>query len=78
MAQHQLSHADEARAALARGVEITENNLPNLDSGDLGGGWNDWIIVQALLREAKTLIEGQSRHAAEAEKNPASPKEPTP
>jgi hypothetical protein len=59
MAQHCSKQADEANAALAKGVEIAESNLPKLDSGDLGDGWIDWIIAHALMREAKALIEGQ-------------------
>jgi tetratricopeptide (TPR) repeat protein len=60
MAQHRSKQADEANAALARGVDIAESKLPKLDSGDLGDGWIDWIIAHALIREAKALIEGQA------------------
>lgn len=60
MAYHQSNHADEARVALARGVEIVETKLPKLDSGDLGTGWPDWIIARTLMSEAKALIEGDS------------------
>jgi len=59
MAEHQSKHTDEARTALAKGVEIAETKLPKLANGDLGGGWNDWIIAHTLMREAKALIEGQ-------------------
>ena len=60
MAEHQLKHLGEARAALAKGVGIAETKLPKLDSGDLGEGWNDWIIAHSLMREAKMLIEGKT------------------
>jgi tetratricopeptide (TPR) repeat protein len=60
MAQFQMNQPEEARASLAKGVEI-EQGLPNSDGGDLGGGWMDWIIAHALLREAKALIEGSSK-----------------
>ena len=65
MAQYRSKQAGEAGATLAKGVEIAERKLPKLDSGCLGGGWIDWIIAHALLKEAKALIEGQ----------PAKPKE---
>jgi WD40 repeat protein/tetratricopeptide (TPR) repeat protein len=60
MAHFQMNQAEEAHAALAKGVEI-EQGLPRLDGGDLGDDWVDWIIAHALLREAKALIEGGSK-----------------
>ena len=57
MAQYRSEQTDEARIALAKGVEIAEKRLPQLDSGDLGEGWLDWIIAHALMREAKALIQ---------------------
>jgi hypothetical protein len=57
MAQYRSQQIGEARVSLAKGVEIAEKKLPKLESGDLGDGWRDWIIAQALLREAKALIE---------------------
>ncbi len=58
MAQQQLSQAGEARAALARGLEIARTKMPQLESGDLEIDWLDWIIAHTLLREAQVLIEG--------------------
>ncbi len=58
MAHSQLKQIDEARSALARGAEIEQTKLPKLDSGDLGGGWVDWIIAHTLMNEARTLIDG--------------------
>jgi len=58
MARHGLNQPDEARAALAQGLEITRTRLPKLEDGDIGGSWNDWIIAHTLLREAQALIEG--------------------
>jgi tetratricopeptide (TPR) repeat protein len=61
MAHHQLKQSDEARAALAKGVEIAATKLPKLESADLGSDWRDWIIGHALMREAKILIEGGAK-----------------
>jgi serine/threonine protein kinase len=60
MAQHQVKQHDAARAAFAKGIEIADAKLPKLDSGNLGTQWywRDWIVAQALIKEAKTLIEG--------------------
>jgi serine/threonine-protein kinase len=57
MALDQLTKVDEARAALAEGVQFAETKMPKSGSGDLGEDWIDWIIAHALLREAKALIE---------------------
>ncbi|MBM3839367.1 MAG: tetratricopeptide repeat protein [Verrucomicrobia bacterium] len=57
MALRQSNQTAEARQELARGVEYARQHMPRLENGDLGGSWIDWIIAQALMREAKTLIE---------------------
>jgi tetratricopeptide (TPR) repeat protein len=71
MAQYRSKHTAEASAALAKGVEI-ETKLPKLDSGDFGLRWRwiDWIIAQALMREAKALIEGPRAAATEQKSEP--------
>jgi tetratricopeptide (TPR) repeat protein len=58
MAHFQLKQTDQARVAFGQAIETVETKLPPLVSGDLGDGWNDWVIRQALMREAKALIEG--------------------
>ena len=67
MAHHQLNQADEARAALAEGSAIIEAK-PKVGSGALGVDWNDWLIADALRREAQALIEGQSPATPESPK----------
>ncbi len=56
MAQFQLKRLSDARDSLSKGSEIARDNLPTLESGDIGEGWIDWLIAQALMREAKALI----------------------
>ncbi len=58
MAQHQLKQTTEARATLARAVEVSRTKLPALDSGDLGQSWNDYLLAHVLMREAQGLIGG--------------------
>lgn len=58
MAQNKQNQPDEARASLSKAIEALDIKMPKLDSGDLGGGWNDWIISHALFREAKGAIDG--------------------
>ncbi len=57
LAQHQLQHTAEAGAALTKAAGIARTKLPQLDSGDLGDGWWDYLLAQMLLREAQGLIE---------------------
>jgi serine/threonine protein kinase/tetratricopeptide (TPR) repeat protein len=58
MAHHQMGYHGYARDALTTGLGIaawlpsSENDLKDWK------GWNDWIIAQSLIREAKELIEG--------------------
>jgi tetratricopeptide (TPR) repeat protein len=66
MAHHRLNQAGEAREALSKATELAGAKLPRLDSGDLGPDWQDWIIAQTLLREAKALIEGGAKAGDEA------------
>jgi serine/threonine protein kinase len=58
MSQYQLKQVEKARIALAKGDTVVAEQLPKLGSHDLGYDWRDWIIVHALLTEAKGLIEG--------------------
>jgi hypothetical protein len=51
-----LKASEQARAALAKGIEVIKTRLPKLDDGDIGGGWLDWIVAQALMKEAEDLI----------------------
>jgi len=60
MARHQLNQDELARTALIRAQGVAKKTLPKLDSSDLGPNWIDVIICDALLREAKALIEGRS------------------
>lgn len=64
MAKQHLKRPGEARAALAKAVEIAETKLPKLESGDLGELWGDWIIAHVLMSEAKLLIEGEESSRA--------------
>jgi len=71
MAQYRSKQTAEASATLAKG-QIAETKLPKLDSGDFGVRWRwiDWIIAQALMREAKALIEGKPATATEKKPEP--------
>jgi len=58
MSKYQLHQLDEARVALRRGLDIAENKLPKLESGDRGEFWDEWVFAQVLMREAMALMEG--------------------
>jgi tetratricopeptide (TPR) repeat protein len=67
MAQHQLKQPEQARATLAQGVQLADARLPKFskESGPEDRG-NDWIIAHALMREARALIEGDSKSSRES------------
>jgi serine/threonine protein kinase len=58
MSNYQLHQPDQARAALARGLEFANKKLPKLERDDLSVHWPDWVFAQVLMREARALIEG--------------------
>ena len=60
MTRHQLKQTDRAGDALAKGLELALGKLPTIQSGDIGENWVEWIIARALVREAKSLIQGSS------------------
>ncbi len=60
MCRHQLGQTAEARAALAKGNEIANVNLPRFERGNIGVYWFDWITAHALQREAMALISEQT------------------
>jgi serine/threonine protein kinase len=58
MAQYQLKQRGDSLATLEKCAAIIETKMPKLKGGNLGQDWRDWIIVHALMAEAKGLIEG--------------------
>jgi tetratricopeptide (TPR) repeat protein len=61
MAQHQQGYPGYARDALTTGLGLAAR-LPSSDN-DLKDwkAWNDWVIAQALMREAKELVNGPAK-----------------
>jgi len=66
MAQRRLMQTDQARATLAKGVEIAETRFPKSGKASLDEQWHDWIIAHVLMREASSLIEGAPGQTQEA------------
>ena len=60
MTQYRLGQKEAASAALAEGIRLAEVNVSKPKNRDFGLGWGDWIIAQALIREARGLVEGQT------------------
>ena len=56
LAQLKLQKPDQARAALAKGIEVAQNELPAFDGGDLGRNWPDRLIVHILQQETKAMM----------------------
>jgi tetratricopeptide (TPR) repeat protein len=63
MARYQLNQTEPAREALRKAKEIAEQNLSKRIS-DPGFPWNDLLVAEIFLNEAKALIEGQESAAA--------------
>jgi serine/threonine protein kinase/tetratricopeptide (TPR) repeat protein len=58
MACQQMSQGVAAHAALARAMDLIQNELPQPATGDCGREWPDWLLAQILAKEARALIEG--------------------
>jgi len=70
MAQHQSHRPQEARAALAKSADIVNSKLLKLENPVLDENWVDWLIAHILLREASSLLEGQTNTPAEKKPEP--------
>jgi eukaryotic-like serine/threonine-protein kinase len=57
MARQELGQTEEARSALNQGLKLADARLHNAVS------WNDAIIAQRLINEAKALIGDESKRA---------------
>ena len=65
MAHLQVSESEKARSDLSKGIELAEKKkLEKMGAGDLGNAWLQWILTQALLQEAKSLVSGGTETAA--------------
>ncbi|MCW1925873.1 tetratricopeptide repeat protein [Luteolibacter arcticus] len=60
MALQRMNQPEEAKRLLAQGTTTFETKLSKLESGELRGNWEDWVIARALLEEARALIDGGS------------------
>ncbi|EEF63001.1 serine/threonine-protein kinase [Pedosphaera parvula] len=56
MAHFQVKQNDAAKAALAKGLELMQDQLPKRGCDDLGDDWQGWIFSQVLMNEATSLI----------------------
>ena len=56
MAYHRMGHTEEASATMAKATELLQTQFPQIDSGDIGRGWPEWLMVQILAREAKEFL----------------------
>lgn len=57
MAHHHLGQADEARTAFAAAGAIRAAQMPVPAKGrPFGNDWHDWLMAEALYREAEALL----------------------
>jgi tetratricopeptide (TPR) repeat protein len=64
MANQQLGRIEVARTAMANATHLLQSQLPEGDSGDIGRGWPEWLMVQILAREATELLAGSQSSSA--------------
>ncbi len=57
MAYWKLGQKDEARAMLAKGVEVAPPTMPASVAEDLSSAWQGWLYARIQLEEASALIE---------------------
>jgi hypothetical protein len=69
MAETELKQTTAARNSFEKGCAIVERKLPRLDSKDLGNYWQDGLIANLLLREARTLIKETSEPVTDPAKS---------
>jgi len=68
MAEYQLKQPDQALAAVDKAAGLITTQTPKNDKGEIGGWWNDWIVDDVLLREARALIGSPASVGAQAAK----------
>jgi hypothetical protein len=57
LTHHRLSHAEDARAALAKAQAILAQKMPRPEKGKpFGKDWHDWLRSQILCREAEQRL----------------------
>jgi Tetratricopeptide repeat len=56
MAKWRLGRPDEARTALAQCRPPVQENAGKTKTKELGTGWTDWLISEALRKEANALL----------------------
>jgi len=57
MAHHHLERPLDAQSSYEAGLELMEAHVPKLDSGDLGGLWNDGLACHIARREAESVLK---------------------
>jgi len=61
MAKWRLGRPDEARSELAHCHPASQENSGKGKAKDFGNGWTDWLISEALRKEANALLAGSKQ-----------------
>jgi hypothetical protein len=59
MAHHQLQHTNESRLILTEGLRLARLQENDQAPGDLGYDWRARLREEALIKEARSMIEGE-------------------
>jgi hypothetical protein len=57
MAQYRLNQNEAGEITLRKGLDLAKANAPKGKARDLGMAWNENMVAQALIREAKTVVQ---------------------
>ena len=57
MAQQSLNQNENAEATLNKGLDLAKMNATKVKARDFGLAWSDYMIAQALMREAKGVVQ---------------------
>jgi hypothetical protein len=70
MAKCKLRESKDAHTFLGEAQKLARDSMQQLDSGDLGGDWRDWVFSHALLKEAADVVNAATLAGARIEPQP--------
>ena len=57
MTQYRLEQVEQARQTFRKGTELADRRVSSSNIPE--GRWNDWLYMQALMQQARKMVEAQ-------------------